>query len=202
MSSAREIAAQRERREWIDAENRRIREQEDRSEYEKYVGQMKAERLTPAPYAEWRKFLSEDDDPVVRGFVATDRANRKELRTVAKDVISKRKLSDDELSEFGFDTRYRPDHDVENYSPAVIADIFSRFRDHEPRFDVSHVEPIGHFLKRNRLMLVGPHIELAFNILLGVGVIEPKPAPVAEPAPVADLDGESVPVPTACHHNG
>src|SRR5690242_12537087 len=103
MPSAREIAARRERREWIDAENRRIREQEDRSEYEKYVGQMKAERLTPLAFDEWRKFLPAENDAVVRGFVATDRANRKELLSVARDVISKRQLSDAELSEFGFD---------------------------------------------------------------------------------------------------
>jgi hypothetical protein len=183
MASVREIEAAREKREWIDAENRRIREEENKTEYQKYVRQMKDERLTPLAYIEWKKFLPGDDDPVLRGFVATDRANRTELRTVAKDVICKRQLSDAELSEVGFDTRYRPDHDIENYSPAVIADIFSRFRDVEPRFDVSHVEPIGHFLKRNRLMLVGPHIELAFNMLLGLGVIEPKPAPVMEPAP-------------------
>ena len=32
-------------------------------------------------------------------------------------------------------------------------------------------------------MLVGPHLELAFNTLLALGAIEPKRAPVIEPAP-------------------
>lgn len=183
MPSVREIEAAREKREWIDAENQRIRERENKAEYQKYVQQVKAERLTPLPYEDWRKLLPADDDPAIRGFVATDRATRKELLTVAKDVIAKQRLSDGELDEFGFDIRYRPNYEME-LTPAIIADVFSKFRDREPRFDAGlHLETVGHFLELNRLVLSGPHVQIAFNLLWGLGLIEPKPAPVSEPAP-------------------
>jgi hypothetical protein len=184
MSSAREIAAQRERREWVDKENKRVRAVADRNEYAVYVEGMKRERLTPLSFDEWAKFLPQDtDDPKIRGASATNRATWASFAKAAKERILDQRLEDAELSEFGFDIRYRPDHELEGYSPAVIADLFSRFRDREPRFDVSQIEQIGGLLQRNRLTLVEPHIELAFNILLGLGVIQPKPAPVTEPDP-------------------
>jgi hypothetical protein len=180
MASERDIAASRERRAWIEAENKRVRNAEDQAQYANYEQQMKSERLTPLPYEQWAKLLPEEDDPVVRGTFASNRAAWTQFATVTKERVASQSLDDDELVELGFDVRFRPNWELE-YTSHGVAAMFEKFRERESRFVPSlQFRPVGDFLLRNKLILSGPHIEIAFALLWNLNLIAPKPEPEPE----------------------
>lgn len=173
---------------------RQERQVQDKAAYEQYRRENEAERLTPLSFEEWAKFISENDDPAIRGASASNRATWRQLANVTKTRIANDTLSDEELSELGFDLRHRPNWRFE-YTSHGIAAMFERFRDREPRFvSALHLSPVGEFLGNNNLILAGPHIEIAFNLLWNMNLIQAKPEPVSEPeAPKVNLQVEPDP---------
>jgi len=163
-------------------------EARDRTSYREYEKQMTAERLTPLSYEEWAKFLPDSDDPATRGSSTSNRAAWTQLTLSIKERIGSQQLDDEELAELGFDLRHRPNWEL-SYTSHGIATMLEKFRNRELRFVPSlHVSPVGEFLGRNNLTLSGPHIEIAFNLLWNLNLIEPKPEPQPEPeAPKVNL---------------
>src|SRR6266478_823939 len=142
MGSVREDIASRERQKFVEDFERRRLETENREQYGLYVQEMRSQALTPLSFDEWKQFLPENENhPVVRGAVASSRANWKKLVETMKERVASTPLDDDELSDLGFDLRFRPIWDNE-FTPHGIALMFEKFRDSETRFVPSiHFRP-------------------------------------------------------------
>lgn len=185
MPSARDIQGARKRIEFQQEFEEKQRTNEDAAQYEEYCKNMRAEGLKPLNFCRWREFIPEelkDNAPEIRGLAASNRATYAEINQVKKERIAKHKLMDKELFELGFEIRWRPDYQFEQISQAMVTDIFTRFREKEPRFlPKEHLVPVGEFITRNRLGLTPSQIQVAFDLLLSFGIIQ-LPAPViAEP---------------------
>jgi len=185
MLSAREVQAARERRQWIDAENMRVREQEDRAEYATYVQQMQQERLNPLSFEEWRIFIPQefqDKPPAVRGGLASATSTWNQTVGTMRDMVANQPLPDDLLADLGFDIRERFANVAMEVNELGIRAVFEKWIPTEPRFDKSlHIDKLADFLTRNRLFPTLDHIARAFQLLWNMAIFPPKPEP--EPAP-------------------
>lgn len=185
MASIRQLEARRERIAFEREFHEQQRSKEDREQYDVYVADRRKERLEPLSFEEWRKFIPEefkDHAPELRGAAASARSTWKETAVLTRDTVAKHRLADEALAELGFDLRLRRNYEFEPLSTPILVDIFTRFRHTEPRFvPTLHLEPISECLSRNQVAFTTPHIRIAWELLLTLGIIQlPEPEPEAK----------------------
>jgi len=183
MGSVREDIARRERQQFVQEFEQQQRDSEDQEQYGRYAKDMQVSGTVPLSFEEWRKFIPEEfskEEPAVRAALASANSNWKQLVAVTRERVASVPLDDDELTDLGFDLRFRPIWENE-YTSHGVAAAFERFRDYEKRFANSHFRPVGDFLLRNRIMLSEPHIELAFSIFWNYALIAPVEPKVEQP---------------------
>jgi len=183
MASERDHIAARERREWIAAEEKRVRDNEDRAQYDNYVRELRGSGIEILSFEDWRRHIPEelkDADPALRGVAASAKSHLQRLARVAVDRIKNVALTDEELKVLGFD----PEDRViipELLSVPGIADAFKQFAKNEPRYVTDlHYFPISDFTVRNKLFPSDNHIRLTFNHLWDLHLLPSPPEREAE----------------------
>ncbi len=184
MASERDRLAARERREWIESEEKRVRDKEDRGEYQKYVRELRGSGIEPLNFDEWRSHIPEDlrdAAPIIRGAAASAKSNLQRLARVAVERVKNSELTDEELELLGFDSQNRMDI-PELLSAPGIAMSFQHFAKQESRCNLKlHFQPMADFLSRNNLFPSDDHIKLAFNHLHDLHLLPEPPTPKPEP---------------------
>lgn len=195
--SYRDQLAARERNQWIQAEEQRIRDAEDRQQYEQqYLTLLNREnartppalKQQPLSFEEWRGFIDQDEpDPALRGLKASSKSLWKKTMEVSRDKIASEPLLDPELQALGYDLRERAFQGVAadvQFGMGMAAHFFRQFMAQTPAFDKDlHLDAVTGFLDRNCIYPTVDNIARTFSLLCAFHFIQPKqPAPEPNPA--------------------
>ena len=185
MASERDRLAAQANRAWIAAEEQQVRDVEDKAEYLKYAKSLRearvapAERVEPLSFEVWRALMPPDEaDPALRAAIATNRSSYQGLVTSWADTVANRKISDDFLTELGFDLRDRVTNPDVQLTETVIRAGFEEFAQGDSRFDrQTHFDAVSEFLLRNELFPCARNLHYAFSLLWNLALIAAKPEP-------------------------
>ena len=198
MSSARDVMTRRERIAFEQEFDRQQREREDRPQYEKYVKELRGNGIEPLSFEEWQQNIPEEfqaAEPSVRGAVASNSSIWSGTVGTLREMVASRKLPDDTLNELGFDLSQRVKSPQLQVSDVEIRATFEKWMPTEPRFDYeTHIDGLAGFLTRNELYPTWGNVGRAFNLLVNLCALPPKPEREPEPQrPQVNLQIESDP---------